>query len=181
VHLRFLVGAGAIPAHALSLAETAAGIGSWGMPLTRALTRQLAQPGLDLLPIPRPPDTVLRAAHSGRRAQIELAFNLFVSNTVREFRASVGDPDVVVSAHHLDAGGAELRVSFSSTIEEGRLEGFRWPLHPLDDVDSIGAEIRMLLEDCRLKCVHWVDTVWPERTANGMHFIAAQEVVRRRH
>lgn len=174
VHLRFLVGAGAIPAHAPSLAETAAGIGSWGMPLTRALTRQLAQPGLDLLPIPRPPDTVLRAAHAGRRAQVELAFHLFVSNTVREFRASVGDPDVIVSAHRLDPGGAELRVSFSSVLEEGRLEGFRWPLDSLDDIAELAASIRSYLDECRVDSVRVVDDALPERFDDGSAFITAR-------
>lgn len=173
VHLRFLVGAGAIAPHVPSLAETAAGIGAWGMPLTRALARQLAQPGLDLLPVPRPPDTILRAAHAGRRAQVELAFHLFISNAVREFRASVGDPDVVLSAHRLDSGGAELRVSLSSRLDEGRLDGFRWPLHPLDDLHEIEAAMLDFLGQCRLSAIDVRAEILPDQLPGGFLFTAA--------
>ena len=103
-----------------------------------------------------------------------MAFNLFVSNTVREFRASVGDPDVIVSAHRLDAGGAELRVSFSSALEEGRLEGFRWPLHPLDDVAGLTASIRSYLDECRLRSVRFVDIVLPDQFDNGSAFVTVR-------
>ena len=174
VHLRFLVGAGVSAAEAPSLGETAATIGAWGMPLARELGRQLAQPGLDLLPIPRPPVALMRAAHSGRRAQLELAFHLFASNTVREFRAATGDPSVVLSAHRLDGGGAELRVSLSSELDDAALEGFRWPLYPLDDLAEIESSILGFLDECRVDRVRIIESVLPERLKNGSAFVAVQ-------
>ncbi len=171
VHLRFLVGAGVSAAEAPSLDETAATIGVWGMPLARELGRQLAQPGLDLLPIPRPPVALMRAAHAGRCAQLELAFHLCASNTVREFRAATGDPSVVLSAHRIEGGAGELRVSLSSTLDEGALEGFRWPLHPLDDLAAIERMIIDFFEECRAGGVRIMDELLPDALEGGSVFI----------
>ena len=159
VHLRFLVGAGIAAPTAPSFLETAANIGTWGMPLTRALARQLAQPGLDLLPVPRPPTAILKAAHAGRCAQLELAFSLFVSNTVRQFRSMVGDPTIVLSAHLGEAGMAEIRISMSSGLDDTLLEGFRWPLHPLDELEQVASAITDLLRECRIGDVRVVESV----------------------
>ncbi len=159
VQLRFLVGAGIAALAAPSFLETAANIGTWGMPLTRALARQLAQPGLDLLPVPRLPTTILKAAHAGRCAQIELAFSLFVSNTVRQFRSMVGDPTVVLSAHQGETGAAEIRVSMSSALDDTLLEGFCWPLHPLDEIEQVVSNITDLLRECHISDVRAVEPV----------------------
>lgn len=159
VHLRFLVGAGIAAPTAPSFLETAANIGTWGMPLTRALARQLAQPGLDLLPVPRPPTAILKAAHAGRCAQVELAFSLFVSNTARQFRSMVGDPTIVLSAHLGKAGMAEIRISMSSGLDDTLLEGFLWPLHPLDKLEQVVSTITDLLRECRIGDVRVVKSV----------------------
>jgi hypothetical protein len=178
VHLRFLVGAGIAPQDAPSFLETAANIGAWGLPLTRALVRQLAQPALDLLAMPRAPVGVLKAAHTGRRSELEVAFNLFVSNAVRNFRSSVGDPAVAISAHRLEAGGAEVRVSMSSPFDDTLLEGFRWPLHPLDELDGIVGMVTELLRDCRVSDMSIVAAVLPERLEQNRLFLRADEAVR---
>lgn len=175
VHLRFLVGAGIMAQDAPSLPETAAGIGAWGLRLTRALVRQLAQPALDLLPVPRPAVSLLKAAHAGRCAQLELASNLFVSNTVRQFRATVGDPTVVISTHRMAGGAAEIRISMSSVFDGALLEGFNWPLHPLDDLERIVTALSELLHDCRVNDVRVVEAVLPERLASGALFLRGGE------
>lgn len=159
VHLRFLVGAGIGAADAPAFVETASDIGKWGVPLTQLLSRQLAQPGVDLLALPRPPAPLLKAAHVGRSAQLELAFNLFVSNTVRTMRSATGDPTAIVSAHCDAAGQAELRVSMSTALDDTMLEGFRWPLHPLDAFDHIIGSIKELLEACRIGDVRWIGAI----------------------
>jgi len=159
VHLRFLIGAGITSSSAPSFVETAANIGTWGMALTRELTRQLAQPGLDVLPLPRVPTAILKAGHSGRCAALETAFSLFVSNTLRQFRASAGEPTVIVSAHSNETGGAELRVSVSSVLDDTLLEGFRWPLHALDDFGWTTRSILNLLRECRVVGVHAIPRV----------------------
>ncbi|MGQ0752193.1 MAG: hypothetical protein ACT4PS_16835 [Betaproteobacteria bacterium] len=177
VHVRFLPGVGVVSGGAPSFLETASNIGAWGIALTRELVRQLAQPALELIAIPRPPAPLLRAAHTGRCAELEVAFNVFVSNSVRQFRASVGDPAVVIAAHRLEHGGAELRVSMSCLMDDALLEGFRWPLHPLDDFSAIRDSIMAMLGECRLRDVCVVEEVQPDRLGSGGLFLRAADRV----
>ena len=174
VYLRFLVGAGVTPTAAPSFLETASNIAAWGLPLAQALVRQMAQPGFDILAIPRPPRGLVAAAQAGRCAELETAFDLFTSNTVRHFRMLVGDPAVVISAHRGDDGGAELRVSLSSPLDDTLLEGFRWPLDPLDDLERIAASITALLAECRLSNVWSAPGVLPEYVS-GRLFLRSNE------
>ena len=164
VHLRFLVGAGIAPAAEPSFVETASNIGTWGMPLTRALAAQLGQSGVEVLPLARPPLDLLRAGHAGRFAQLDAAFNLFASNAVRRSRGATGDPVAVISAHD----DADIRVSLSSPFDDTLIEGFRWPLHPLDDIGRIVDSITELLVACRVGNVQRVGKVLPAINAEGM-------------
>ena len=158
VHLRFLVGPGIAPAIEPALTQTASNIGAWGMPLMRLLTTQLAQAGAEILPMARPPADLLRAAHAGRTAQLETACNLFASNAVRRFRSASGDPVAIISAH--DNG--ELRLTLSQPFDDQMVEGFRWPLHPLDDIVAIMASMTELLDQCRFGRVEIVSRVLPD-------------------
>lgn len=174
VHLRFMVGAGVTPQHLPSFLESASNIGTWGMPLTRELARQLAQPGLEVLPMPRPPQPLVKAAYLGRCAQLEAALNLFLSNNVRRFRMSVGDPEAVLSAHVLAAGAGELRLSLSSPFDESMLEGFCWPLHPLDEVHDVQRIFAQTLNDFRISSVEWRRELLPDVLERGLRFVPAQ-------
>ncbi len=172
VHLRFLIGAGIAPAAEPSFVETASNIGGWGMPLTRALAAQLAQQGVEVLPLARPPLDLLRAAHAGRGAQLDAAFNLFVSNAVRRFRGATGDPVAVISAHD----DADVRISLSSEFDDSALEGFRWPLHPLDDLAQIVGAADELLAACRVVNVRHIEKVLPALNARGaVGFISVRD------
>lgn len=173
VHLRFLIGAGVTPADVPSLAETASNISAWGMPLTRELARQLAQPGLEILPMPRPPQSLIRAAHVGRCAQLEAALSLFLGNTLRRMRAAAGEPQAVLSAHRVAGGGGELRLSLSSPFDESLLEGFSWPLHPLDSVEEVGQLFGQMLTECRITDVTRIGEVLPDVSAQGLRFVPA--------
>lgn len=174
VHLRFITGVGITPPQLPSFLESASNIGSWGMPLTRELARQLAQPGLEVLPMPRPPQPLAQAADAGRRAQLEAALDLFLGNTVRRFRMAVGDPEAVLSAHRLDGGAGELRLSLSSPFDESLFEGFCWPLHPLDEVAEVTAILLQALADCRIGSVTPLARVLPDRLPGGSSFIAGR-------
>lgn len=176
VELRFLVGATVGPAHVPSVIEADAGVGAWGMPFTRLLTRQLAQPELEILPLARAPVALYLACDAGRGAQIELAFSLFLSNAVRQFRMAVGDPAVVLSAHCNSEGSAELRVSLSSAFDESLLEGFRWPLYPGDELTEILNKINGLLKECRLTDVQVAAEVAGDLNARGGRFLSARDV-----
>lgn len=163
VHLRFLLGAAVSVPHLPGIAETAANVEAWGLKATKALSPQLSAPGVDVLAMPRPPLNVVKAAHAGRRIGLEAAFNLFVSNTLRRFRQKVGDATAIVSAHE----GGELRVTLSSPLDEGLTEGYRWPLHPLDDVDEIAGMMQAFLQDCRLTDIVLLPKVQPDTTSTG--------------
>ena len=168
VDLRFLVGAAIAPAAEPSFVETASNIGAWGMPLTRALAAQLAQPDVEVLPLARPPLDLLRAGQAGRYAQLEAAFNLFASNAVRRLRSATGDPDAVISAH--DDG--DIRVALSSPFDGTLVEGFRWPLHPLDDLAVLVDSIAGLLKECRVSNVQCLPTILPALNAQGQVWFA---------
>jgi hypothetical protein len=174
VHLRFIAGAGITPQHLPSFLESASNIGTWGMPLTKELARQLAQPGLEVLPMPRPPQPLVKAAYIGRCAQLEAALSLFLSNTVRRYRMSVGDPEAVLSAHALAAGAGELRLSLSSPFDESMLEGFCWPLHSLDDMQDVQRVFVQALNDFRISSVEWRSEVLPDVLERGLRFVPAQ-------
>jgi hypothetical protein len=173
VHLRYLVGAAIAPAVEPSFVETASNIGVWGMPLTRSLAAQLSQANIEVLPLARPPLDLLRAGQTGRYAQLETAFNLFASNAVRRLRGGTGDPDAVISAH--DDG--DIRVSLSSPFDDTTIEGFRWPLHPLDDLGGLLYVIAGMLGDCRITNVRYAPLVLPALDSRGqIRFARASDV-----
>jgi len=163
VHLRFLAGASITSASEPSFVETASNIGAWGMLLTRELAAQLTQSGIEILPLPRPPLDLLRAAHAGRVAQLDAAFSLFASNAVRRFRSATGDPVAVISAHD----DIEIRAGLSSPFDDAAVDGFRWPLHPLDDIDRIVSSMTGLMRECRVNEVHCVERVLPALNTRG--------------
>ncbi|HVO89519.1 MAG TPA: hypothetical protein VMV45_13335 [Casimicrobiaceae bacterium] len=166
VHLRFLLGVALASGHARLL--DADGVGKWGTPLAQALSRQLAAPGLTALALPRPPRPPLIALAQGRAAQREVSAQLFVSAALRRFRASVGEPGAVVSAHRSadSASGGELRLSLSSPFYERDAEGFRCPLARLDNVREVAAMLVELLNDCRVATVRVLSGVHADRHAD---------------
>jgi hypothetical protein len=174
VHLRFLIGAGVMAPSDASFVETGANIGAWGLQLGRELASQLAQPDVEILAMPRAPVDLLRAAYLGRTATLEAALNLSVSNAVRRFRTASGDPVAVMSAHD----DPEIRLSFSSLIDEAASAGFRWPLHPLDDIEAIVRLMTGLFDDCRIDDVRFVTDVLPSRTEQGqIRFLRARDAL----
>jgi hypothetical protein len=155
--LRFLVGAALTPRDAPGVPETAANVGAWGMPWTRALSEQLAQPELSLLAIPRPPQSLRRALATGRFARAEIAFQLFLSQALREVRAKAGEPWVRVSSH---ADGT-VRVALATPFDEGLAPEHRWAVGPADDYPAIATSVLALLAECRLDDVEVVPTLQP--------------------
>jgi len=162
-HLRFLVGASVTPVEAPGFAETAANIGTWGRDCAQLIAEQLKTPGVQLLTLPRPPKGLLAAPHAGRCAQLETALNLFASNAVRKLRSAVGDPVAIVSAHD----NADLRVTLSSPFAQDLVEGFAWPLHPLDDLAAIERIVQDLFADMRVNDVRIGVKVLPVLRESG--------------
>lgn len=166
VHLRFLIGSALAARGAVLAADSR--IGAWGIPLARELARQLAQPGISVLALPRVPQAPLLALREGRAAQREVGAQLFAGSAIRHLRASVGEPAAVISAHRCpDApGGGELRLSLSSAFDPRQAEGFRCPLFPGERVSDVAAMLAALLQDCRVSEVHVLPTVYPDRDVN---------------
>ena len=163
VHVRFLPGAAVVAPHAPDIVETGANVGAWGTAALRAMAAQLATPDVQILPMPRPPSGLHTAAYLGRRAGIEAAFNLFMSNSVRRSRLAVGDPRVTLSTHAC----GEVRVTLWNALDDGMNEGFRWPLHPADDLDEIERTISSLVADCRLCEPDVANAVLDDFTSTG--------------
>lgn len=155
VHLRFIAGAAMSPADAPGFTETAGNIGAWGMPFTRELAAQLAQEGLSLLPIPRPPMSFARALVAGRFTQRELGLQLFLSNALRSYRASVGEPNASVTAYT----DGSVRVSLASPFDSAPPREYPWPLDPGDDLAEVANGIFGLLAECRVANVQVAETV----------------------
>jgi hypothetical protein len=162
VHLRFVAAAVLAPARFDPLQETS--IAAWGARLAQALVRQLGVPGLSLLALPRRPQRLVSALQAGRAAQREVSAHLFASNAIRKFRAGVGEPTAVVSAHRAAGapGGGELRLSLSSPFAPQEAEGFRCPLYPYEPVQEVAAMLVGLLRDCRVADVRVRPGIHPD-------------------
>jgi hypothetical protein len=165
VHLRFIPGTALARGGAELTAD--ATVGTWGLPFTQALSRQLGGDRVSVLALPRAPARLLAAVPAGRAAQREVSAQLFASNAIRKLRASVGEPSAVISAHRTaDApGGGELRLSLSSPFEPRDAEGFRCPLYASDRVADVVAMLQGLLADCRVNDVRLVAGIHADRIA----------------
>ena len=157
VNLRFLTGVSVTSADAPGFTETAGDIGAWGMPLTRALAAQLGQPGLSLLPIPRPPMSHLQAIEAGRFAASELGFQLFLSAALRKFRSRVGEAEAVVAA----CADGSVRIRLSSPFDASLSQEYAWVLQPGDDLAAVSNSIFSLLEECKVTNVEVADAIQP--------------------
>ncbi len=155
VHLRFLTGVCVTAADAPGFTETAGNIGAWGLPFTRALAAQLGQPGLSLLPIPRPPMSYLQALHAGQFSASELGFQLFLSAGLRKFRSRVGE----AQAHVTACTDGSVRIRLSSPFDAALSSEYTWKLQTGDDMAAVSTGIFSLLEECRVTNVEVVDTV----------------------
>jgi len=163
VYLRFIVGS-MLARHGVEL-PAGNEVGSWGLPLAKALSDELALPEATVLALPRAPQRPLPAVAAGRAAQREVGAQLFAGNALRRLRAAAGEPTGVISAHRApDApGGGELRLSLSSPFAPRDAEGFRCPLYALDRVTDVATMLVELLSDCRVTDIRFAAGVHPDR------------------
>jgi hypothetical protein len=178
VHLRFLLGT-AIGAPSIDLFGNPSG-GEWLMALAQELSRQLASAGASVLALPRPPQAPLLALQHGRAAQREVGAQIFASNAIRRFRAGVGEPSAVISAHRCAAApeGGELRLSLSSPFDPRQAEGFRCPLFPFDRAGDVATMLVELLHDCRVSDVRVVEGVQADRdSSTGMTLLFKTDAI----
>ena len=159
VFLRFLIGTALAGPDVDLLIEN--DTGKWGMPFTQTFAKQLAGGGLSLLALPRPPRSPLAALFQGRAAQREVSMQLFATNAIRKFRASVGEPEAVISAHQTVNGG-EVRLSLSNPFDEKGAEGFRAELHATDRAQDVAVTMQDLLRECNVASVTVLADVFPD-------------------
>jgi hypothetical protein len=133
--------------------------------MAQELSRQLAAADVSVLALPRPPRVPLLALQHGRAAQREIGAQLFASNAIRGFRARVGEPSAVISAHRCATavGGGELRLSLSSPFDPRQAQGFCCPLFPSDRASDVATMLLDLLHDCRVTDVRVIDGVQADR------------------
>ncbi|WP_137937589.1 hypothetical protein [Chitinivorax sp. B] len=146
VHLRFIVGAIMHQAGQPSPVRMSADATQWGMVLSQQISEQLKQDGLSLLAIPRGPQPLLQAAHSGRFARLEAGLQLFASGMIRKLRQAGETPVAVIASHERN----EVRITVSAKENSERWEGYVWPLHPLDSVELIHDNAAALFRECRV-------------------------------
>ena len=159
VFLRFIVGT-ALAGPGVDL-MTENDTGKWGMPFTQTFATQLGGGTLSLLALPRPPRSPLAALFQGRAAQREVSMQLFATNAIRKFRASVGEPEAVISAHRT-ANGGEVRLSLSNPFDEKGAEGFRAELHATDRAQDVAVAMQDLLRECNVESVTVLADVFPD-------------------
>ena len=87
---------------------------------------------------------------------------------------AVGDPEAVLSAHKLDNGAGELRLSLSTPFDDSLFEGFCWPLQPQDDAAEVSQLFQTVLGECRVPSVTVLQQVLPERLPGGSVFVAGR-------
>jgi hypothetical protein len=122
--------------------------------------------------LPRMPQGMMRAPHAGRSTQLDAALHLFVSNTVRRLRMTTGDPTAILSTH--DDG--DLRLTLSSSFADEMVDGLRWPLAALDDLDAIQRVMAKLLDEVRVSDVRAHPAILPaQRPCGGVWFPRAGE------
>ena len=62
----------------------------------------------------------------------------------------------------------ERRLTLSQPFDDQMVEGFRWPLHPLDDIAAITASMTELLDQCRVGRIEVAARVLPDCKAAGI-------------
>jgi hypothetical protein len=151
VVLRFIVGSVLTAPQRDPFAASA--IGKWGIPLSQALSSDLRVPGVSLLALPRPPERLVRAVLTGRANAREVSAQLFASNALRQFRASVGEPTATIGVERDEAtpGHAFATVSLSSPFASREPSVFRCPIYPYEPVNDVVAMLVTLLRDCRVE------------------------------
>jgi hypothetical protein len=86
-----------------------------------------------------------------------------MSNTVRRFRSALGDPSVTLSSH----ASGEVRVTLWTPLDDGMTEGFRWPLHPADDLREVERAITSMTCECRLAEADIRADILPDYATSG--------------
>lgn len=160
-HLRFLFGT-VLAAPAVDPFR-ASDLRAWGAEFTREMGSQLRAEGVTALALARPLQPPLGALREGLVAQREVALQLFAGAALRQLRSRFGEPSAVLSAHRLEGGAGEVRVSLSSTVADLPAEGARLPLYPFDRVEDLVKTVADLLADCRVGDVVAIAQPLPDR------------------
>lgn len=160
VFLRYLIGvAMRTPAiaHPIKLNQE---IGSWGLAFAELLQDELKQEGTTLFAIPRPPQPLLDALDNGQSTYLDIALQVFVSDTLKKLRLQHKTPTASVSCHENN----EIKIVISSNETPEKWESFGWSLHPLDQPAMIGQNIHQLLVECQVHDILLVPDIQANNT-----------------
>lgn len=166
VFLRYLVGVAMQTAQGEPAIQLGKPLGTWAIAFAKLLGEQMKHDGLTLFPLPRAPQAWLNALDDGRAAQLEIRFQVFVSNILRKLRTAGESPVAVLSAH--DNG--EIRVTIGAERNGEQWEGFVWPLAALDKVEVLQQQMVGLLRECQQDSIRILPNVLPTIKDNLPYF-----------
>ena len=121
-------------------------IGSWGLACAELIQHQLKQEGLTLFAIPRQAQALLDALDNGGRIYLDIALQVFISDTLKKLRLQHKTPTASIACHTSN----EIKVVISSVETPEKWESFVWPFQPLDQPAMIGQTIHQLLLECQV-------------------------------
>lgn len=134
----------------------------WGREAAQWLSGLLGASGATALALPRAPQPLLAALDDGRRAQQEIAAQLFLGNAIRQFREQGTQPAAILAVHD----NHELRVC----LDDGtRSQVYSRHLEALDDVAAIEQDLCQFLHECQLATVQVIPTVQPDKLGGQRH------------
>lgn len=141
----------------------------WGREAAQWLSGLLGATGATALALPRAPQPLLAALDDGRRAQQDIAAQLFLGNAIRQFREQGQQPAAILAMHD----NHELRVC----LDDGSSQlVYSRHLEALDDVAAIEQDICQFLQECQLANVQVISTLQPDQVGGQRHVCGLDSV-----
>lgn len=134
----------------------------WGRDVSQWLSGLLGASGATVLALPRAPQPLLSALEDGRRAQQDIAGQLFLGNAIRQFREQGRQPAAIIAMH----ANHELRVC----LDDGEQQQlYTRPVEALDDIAALEQELCAFLHECQLPAVHVIATLQADEVGGQQH------------
>lgn len=141
----------------------------WGREASQWLSGLLGASGATVLALPRAPQPLLAGLDDGRRAQQEIATQLFLGNAIRQFREQGRTPAAILAMHD----NHELRVC----LDDGETQlVYSRALEALDDLPAIEQELVFFLQECQLQQIHVLSTLQPDEVGGRRHVCGLEAV-----
>jgi hypothetical protein len=148
-------------------------VSSWGLAIAEFIQQDLQQEGLTLYAIPRAPQALLEALETGQRIYLDVAMQVFVSDTLKKYRHQRKTPTASIACHD----NQEIKLVISSLETPTLWEGFVWPLQALEHPADIGQQMQNLLLECQLDNITILTKIQPAQENDQALFITPAQAV----